>query len=293
MVDKQLNVNEQKAFERFQQDEIDGYHTYLKLSQKIKDKENAEILAHIASDEKSHYNLIKKYSGKEIAPNKLKVWWFFMLAKVFGITFGVKLLERREDKAQKAYSKYMDKFPEFKKIIEHEEEHEQRLIGLLQEERLKYVGSVVLGLNDALVELTGSLAGFSLAMQNSKVIAMAGLITGIAASFSMAASDYLSQKAEGESKDAMKSSLYTGAAYIVTVALLILPYLLLDNYLLCLGITLSIAILIILAFNYYIAIAKDLNFKRRFAEMALISLGVSALSFFIGYAVKNLFGIDI
>ncbi len=293
MVEVQLNAKEQKAFERFQQDEIDGYYTYLKLSQKIKDKENADVLAHIASDEKSHYNLIKKYSGKDVTPNKLKVWWFFTLAKVFGITFGVKLLERREDKAQKAYSKYMDKFPDFKKIIEHEEQHEQRLIGLLQEERLKYVGSIVLGLNDALVELTGSLAGFSLAMQNSKLIAMAGLITGIAASFSMAASDYLSQKAEGEGKDALKSSIYTGAAYIVTVALLILPYLLLDNYLLCLGITLSIAILIILGFNYYIAVAKDLNFKRRFAEMALISLGVSALSFFIGYAVKNLFGIDI
>ncbi len=288
-----INNQQKKAFLRFQKDEINGHLTYQKLSQKIKNKENAEVLARIAVDEKSHYNIIKKYSGEDVAPNKLKVWWFFMLSRIFGITFGVKLLERREDQAQKAYFHYIEDFPEFKKIIEHEEEHEKRLIGLLEEERLKYVGSVVLGLNDALVELTGSLAGFSLAMQNSKIIAMAGLITGIAASFSMAASDYLSQKADGESKDALKSSVYTGVAYIITVALLITPYLLLDNYLICLGITLSIAILIILAFNYYIAVAKDLNFKRRFAEMALISLGVSALSFFIGYAVKNMFGIDI
>ncbi len=288
-----ITDQQRKAFLRFQKDEINGHLTYLKLSKRIKNKENSEVLARIAVDEKSHYNIIKKYSGEDVAPNKLKVWWFFMLSRIFGITFGVKLLERREEQAQKGYFYYIEDFPEFKKIIEHEEEHEKRLIDLLEEERLKYVGSVVLGLNDALVELTGSLAGFSLAMQNSKIIAMAGLITGIAASFSMAASDYLSQKADGESKDALKSSIYTGAAYIVTVALLITPYLLLDNYLICLGITLSIAILIILAFNYYIAIAKDLNFKRRFLEMALISLGVSALSFFIGYAVKNLFGIEI
>ncbi len=288
-----LSADQQKAIEIFQKDEINGHYTYLKLSKTIKDQHNADVLRKIANDEKIHYDLLKRYSGKDIAPNKLKIWWFFLLARIFGITFGVKLLERREEKAQSEYSKYVESIPDFQAIIEHEEEHEKQLIDLINEERLKYVGSIVLGLNDALVELTGSLAGFSLAMQNSKIIAMAGLITGIAASFSMAASDYLSQKADGESKDALKSSVYTGVAYIVTVALLILPYLFIENYLVCLAITLSIAILIILGFNYYIAIAKDLNFKRRFAEMALISLGVATLSFFIGFAVKNMFGIEI
>ncbi len=288
-----LSPKQQKAIERFQKDEINGHLTYLRLSKVIKNSKNAEVLGKIAHDEKLHYDLLKRYSGKEIAPNRFKIWWFFMLARIFGITFSVKLLERREEKAQAGYLQYVETIPDFKRIIEQEEEHEKQLIDLINEERLKYVGSIVLGLNDALVELTGSLAGFSLAMQNSKIIAMAGLITGIAASFSMAASDYLSQKADGEAKDALKSSVYTGVAYIVTVALLILPYLLLENYLVCLAITLSIAILIILGFNYYISVAKDLNFKRRFTEMALISLGVSALSFGIGFAVKQIFGIEI
>ncbi len=288
-----LTPKQQNAIERFQKDEINGHLTYLRLSKVIKDKKNAEVLSKIAHDEKLHYELLKKYSGKDIAPSKFKIWWFSIISRFLGITFGVKLLERREEKAQAEYLKYVESIPDFKRIIEHEEEHEKQLIDLINEERLKYVGSVVLGLNDALVELTGSLAGFSLAMQNSKIIAMAGLITGIAASFSMAASDYLSQKADGESKDALKSSIYTGVAYIITVAFLILPYLLIDNYLICLAITLAIAILIILGFNYYIAIAKDLNFKRRFTEMALISLGVAALSFGIGFAVKHMFGIEI
>ena len=92
----------------------------------------------------------------------------------------------------------------------------------INEERLNYTGSIVLGLNDALVELTGTLAGLTFALQNTKLTALAGLITGIAASFSMAASEYLSQRSEGESERASTSALYTGVAYICTVALLIL-----------------------------------------------------------------------
>jgi VIT1/CCC1 family predicted Fe2+/Mn2+ transporter len=57
---------------------------------------------------------------------------------------------------------------------------------MIEEERLEYVGAMILGLNDALVELSGSLAGFTLALQDSKLVAMVGMITGIAAALSMA-----------------------------------------------------------------------------------------------------------
>jgi VIT1/CCC1 family predicted Fe2+/Mn2+ transporter len=105
----------------------------------------------------------------------------------------------------------------------------------------------------------------------------------------MAASDYLSSKAQGDPR-AKKSALYTGVAYIATVAALILPFLLVPSRFLALGITLGTAILIIAGFNYYLSVAKDLDFKRRFAEMSLISLGVAALSFGIGYVLSALLG---
>ncbi|MBN1606536.1 MAG: hypothetical protein JW940_07870 [Polyangiaceae bacterium] len=60
-----------------------------------------------------------------------------------------------------------------------------------------------------------------------------------------------------------------------------------------LALTLAITILVIFSFNYYLSVAKDLNFKRRFAEMTLISLGVAAFSFFIGYALRSLLGVDV
>jgi VIT1/CCC1 family predicted Fe2+/Mn2+ transporter len=84
-----------------------------------------------------------------------------------------------------------------------------------------------------------------------------------------------------------------GAAYLLTVLLLILPYLLLTNYYLCLACTLAGAVLIIVLFNYYISVAKDEPFTRRFLEMAGLSLGVAAFSFLIGFLLRIFLGVDV
>lgn len=163
---------------------------------------------------------------------------------------------------------------------------------MMNEERLEYMGSVVLGLNDALVELTGALAGFTFALQNSRIIGVLGLITGIAASLSMGASEYLSSKHE-QQKKAGKAAGYTAIAYIVTVMFLIFPFLFLNDPFLSLILTVLIAIGIIAVFNYYVAVAKDFSFKKRFIEMAGISLGVAGASFLIGMLVKTTLGVGI
>ena len=166
------------------------------------------------------------------------------------------------------------------------------LVDMIEEEKLNYMGSVVLGLNDALVELTGALAGLSFVLQNTKLIALAGLITGIAASFSMAASEYLSTKSEGN-KNSLKSALYTGLAYIITVLFLIFPFLTLADYRGALGWTLVNAIAVIAIFTYFSAVTKDLRFKKLFGEMFIISLGVAAFSFGISIVLKKVFNLEI
>ena len=289
---KELHPDVIKKLEDFQKAEITEHIIYTRLSKRIKDTHNAEVLRKIGEDEKRHYNILQKYTNGKVKPNKWKIFWFYWIARIFGLTFGIKLMERGEEKAQESYADVADVIPEVNQIMKEEDEHERQLIEMLEEELLSYVGSIVLGLNDALVELTGALAGLSLALQNTQLIALAGLITGIAASMSMAASEYLSKKAEGES-NAGKSSVYTGIAYIVTVAILVLPYLLFADYIVCLAFTLSAAILIIFIFNFYLSVAKDLNFWRRFGEMAIISLGVSAISFGIGYLIRAFLGVDI
>ncbi len=214
------------------------------------------------------------------------------MTRILGLTFGIKLLEKSESKAIETYKTLNAELAYLDDIIEDEERHEDELIAMIDEERLNYMGSVVLGLNDALVELTGALAGYTFAFQNTKLIAITGLITGISASFSMAASEYLATKQEG-GDDALKSSIYTGMAYVFTVLFLILPFLLLSNPFVSLGVTLVVAVLIIFIFNYYISVAKDYHFKKRFFEMATISLGVAAISFAIGVLINRYIGIDI
>lgn len=276
-----------------QKNEITEHYIYEKLSESVKDPHNKKILEQISRDELDHYNIWKKYTTQDVPPNTLKIWLFYLICKILGITFGIKLMERGEEDAQVTYGKVSEFVPDAKAIQKEEDEHERELISLIDEERLKYVGSIVLGLNDALVELLGALAGFTLTLQNTSIIAVVGFITGIAASLSMAASEYLSIKSEGSSQNPVKASVYTGSAYLVTVLFLIFPYLIFENYYVCLGVTILNAVVVIFVFTFYVSVVKDISFKSRFSEMAFISLGIAALTFAIGFFLRMFLTIDI
>ncbi len=267
---------------------------YAKVAKRVADPHNKDILLKISAEEKRHADIWKRYTGMEAQPKRFKILWFTLLAAIFGFTFALKLMERGEGDANEIYESIASEVPEAKKIAQDEDRHEQELLALLDEERLQYVGSMVLGLSDALVELSGTLAGLTFAMQNTRLIALSGLITGISATLSMASSEYLSSRSEGNT-NALKSGLYTGVVYLVTVGFLVLPYLLMpnDSFMWALAIMLGTVVLIILGFTYYISVAKDLSFRRRFGEMAGISLTVAAISFVIGIIVKATLGIEI
>jgi VIT1/CCC1 family predicted Fe2+/Mn2+ transporter len=278
---------------RSQRNEITEYYLYRKLAAAVREKENARVLEKIASDERQHYNFWKKLTGHEIKPDRVKLWFYFLVVKVWGLTFGVKLMEKGEQSAQKLYSRLREELPEAEQILKEEEEHERKILGLLHEERLLYVGSIVLGLNDALVELTGALAGFTLAFREGRLIAAAGLITGIAASFSMAASEYLSVRTEGRGVNPLKSAVYTGLAYVATVIFLIFPYFFLANVYLALAVAFGNAALVILLFTFYLSVARDLPFGRRFAEMVGLSSGVAAITFTITFLIRRFWQIEV
>ena len=289
-MDKSVDCNVTNA----QGKEHTEYLIYKKLSSITKDEHNRKILSKISDDELRHYNYWKSLSKKDISPNRFLIWFYTVLSYIFGLSFGLKLMEKGEKTAQKKYKEIGTQYSLGKKIMLDEQRHEKELLTLLEEEKLEYTSSVVLGLSDALVELTGALAGFTFALQNGKLIALIGLITGIAASMSMAASDYLSSKEENSNKKKpLKSALYTGVTYIITVILLITPFFLLSNVFISLGVTLAIALFIILGYTFYISTAKELNFRKKFLEMAILSVSIALISFLIGFLVKNVFGVSV
>jgi VIT1/CCC1 family predicted Fe2+/Mn2+ transporter len=284
----------QKRILQYQRDEVTGHLLYERLAQSQRDENNREALFKMAEDEKQHAIVWAGYTGKTVAPNRLKIFLYLFLSRLMGFTFAIKLMEKTERFGAAEYRLIEAEIPEAKALSADEEAHEEMLMGMLDEERLRYVGSMVLGLNDALVELTGTIAGLTFALANTRLVALSGIITGIAATLSMAASNYLAERADGNA-EAVKSSVYTGAAYLVTVVLMVLPFLLfpVHMYIAAFVVMLAVMIFIIFFFNYYISVAKSVPFLHRFGEMAGISIGVAFISFLIGLAAKNLLGIEV
>ncbi|MBR2034274.1 MAG: VIT1/CCC1 transporter family protein [Alphaproteobacteria bacterium] len=284
----------QKLMLQFQKDEATSAIIYANFARKMKDKKEQEKLLKMAHDEASHAAIWKHYTKQDVKPNMLKVWWYKILMIVLGYTFVIKSLELGEYDGVSGLKQLENEIPEVKNIIADELRHEKELIEMLDEERLNYVGAMVLGLNDALVELTGTIAGLTFVLTNTTLIAMAGIITGIAATLSMAASNYLAERADGN-PNALKASFYTGIAYLVTVVFLVLPYLLFaeNMFIPALVCMIGIVVLLVFMFNYYIATVKSEKFLPKFIEMSAISLSVALISFLIGLVAKMCFGIDV
>ncbi|HAH26181.1 MAG TPA: rubrerythrin family protein [Prolixibacteraceae bacterium] len=276
-----------------QRAEITEYHIYTKLAHQTRDLENKKVLNQIASDELKHYKLWEAYTKKEVSPNRWEVYKYFWISKIFGLTFGLKLMEKGEEKAQTNYSLFATEVPEALMVAEDENQHEKELLGLIQEEHLKYMGSIVLGLNDALVEILGTLAGLTFALQNTRLVALAGIITGIAGALSMSSSEYLSNRAEDKHDLAIKSAVFTGIAYVIAVIFLVAPYLIFTSPFVALIAALFDSILVVFLFTYYISVANDQPFRKRFLEMVILSSVVGLISFGLGYIVRVLFHIDV
>lgn len=276
-----------------QRDEITLYEVYRRLAAMQKRAEHRQVLLRIMQDERRHCDVLKSETGRDVAPDPKRVFVCVWKHRMLGLTFVVRQMELREKRTEEIYTRYADR-EEFRQIAREERRHGQQLTGLTNQSQLSYMSSVVLGLNDALVEFTGALAGFTLALDNSKLVALTGGITAIAAALSMAASEYLSTKSGTDrQKRPLRAAVCTGIAYVVTVAILILPYVLFANAMLALGVMLVAALAVIALFNYYYAVVRSESFKHRFFEMAVLSFGIAGISFLIGYLLKALTGIDV
>ncbi|MFQ8890139.1 MAG: VIT1/CCC1 transporter family protein [Bilophila wadsworthia] len=208
---------------RMQDNEATDQRVYAALAKQASLQKNSEILEKMSHDEGLRCAVWGRYTGIEAKADMFRVWLFVVLGKIFGLVFVINLMEGGEDDSAENYRKLMEELPEARSIMEDETRHEAQLAAMIHEEKLSYISSMVLGLNDALVELTGALAGFTLALNDNRMVGMAGFITGVAATLSMAASEYLSKKADTSEKHPLKAAVYTGVAYMITVAFLLLP----------------------------------------------------------------------
>jgi VIT1/CCC1 family predicted Fe2+/Mn2+ transporter len=271
---------------------------YRRLAEMQEDPVNRSILKGIALEEERHEAVIAKMTGEEVKADRAKVARQIVLARLFGFTFSVKMMEATEQDAAAEYRNLG-----LHDIAEEEEAHEQNMIRMLDEERLRYSGSVVLGMSDALIELTGALAGLTFALQDLNLVALAGLVTGIAAAFSMGASEYLSSRTEKKAESAVKAAFFTWISYLLTVLLLVAPFLIfqadspefhgLGPHVQALMCTFATGLLIVALFNFYLSVIEEVSFRSRFLEMAGILGVVSLISYGIGITLRGVLGVDI
>jgi VIT1/CCC1 family predicted Fe2+/Mn2+ transporter len=278
----------------FQRNEITEHHVYAAFARQAQGT-NRDLLARIAADELRHYEQFRTFTGCDVQPNRLKIAFYRLCAMVFGFTFGIRLMERGEKQAQEAYRHFGDSLPAMVETMEEENRHERTLIDMIDEENLSYMGSMVLALNNSIQEFSGIAAGLTFALQtNAQAIGVTVLISGLAATLAMSASEYLSQKAEaqpsqGHHRNPWKAVLYAGGIYLFIVLTIVIPYFLIRNAHAALAVALGGVGLILTVFTFFMAIVKGLRYRKVLLEALGVALVVVAASFLIGKAAQGAF----
>lgn len=274
------------------------YIIYKALAKREDESEFKRILGELIEHEREDFEFWRdRSSRKEYSVSPLLVQMFVLVRTVFGLTFTARFLEGRERKMIARYHAYLETIKDeaererIHEIIKHERYHEARMIEQVKEERVEFMSNIVLGMNDGLIELTGALVGFAFALQNHVLVAFTGLITGVSASFSMAASAYMQARHEpDDSKSPWKAAVYTGISYLVVVLLLVAPYFVFTSPFVALGAMFAVVLAIVASVSFYSSVLFSRPFFTQFSEMAVASIGVAALAFVLGTAVRMYIG---
>lgn len=283
--------------ETFAQREYRDWVIYRELAAIERDPAFKTILSQFVEQEHVDFLFWRERSRRtSFAISRLEIFLYTMTRRIFGLAFTAKLLEGREHEAALRYEAYLKtvKDPQVRAFLEEriaqERTHEQALIGKAERESVLFVGNIVLGVNDGLVELSGALTGFALVFQDSGIVALSGIITGIAAALSMTASAYLSAEQEA-GKNARQAGLATGVSYLVVVALLVAPFLFFTHIALSLAVLFLLMVGIVAALSFYTAVLSERRFVRQFRLMLLLSFGVAAITFGIGLLARRMLGV--
>jgi VIT1/CCC1 family predicted Fe2+/Mn2+ transporter len=281
-------------------DEMTDYTTYKRLAGSEKLQTNKEMFEKLSAMELTHYQLWRRYlppGTKEIGPKNGTVSLVLFLRRLFGASFAIKYLERREKSTVAKYEGLKASVPKedesaFQSMIEDEKGHEMAFAETVAGSYLKYISFIVLGLADALVEIAGIHAG-SLGIYNStELTGLAGIVAGAAASLAMSSAAYAQAKQGFEGSPALAAG-YTGGSYFAAAVLLALPYFFTKTMAVALSSSIIVGLSIIAFVTWYNSIMVGSRFVREFTELAGVMLGATAALYVFGSIVRAVFGITI
>ncbi len=288
-IDKQSYTAEQAR--RFARASLRHYQIYDTLRAYEKDEHLRDLLAELAritKDEFAFWGRKGMVRGDQ-ATRPLFVHGYVLLRRVLGVTMATHLVINRERARLAHFEAYCVDCLDLdeRKAVEAMIARSMALVPASEDPRYRFFSYVVLGFNDALIELTGALVGFSFALRDPKVVTVAGLISGITAAASIAASAYL--EAEHESgKDPHRAAFYTGLSYLGVASLLVTPFIVTGSVVWGTIVMLVIALMLVFVLALYSSVVLGKAYLHQVRQILILSLGVAFVAFSVGYLL-NLF----
>jgi VIT1/CCC1 family predicted Fe2+/Mn2+ transporter len=277
-------------------DEFVDYSLYTALSLRERQEERRRVLQQMAEMERRHYAFWSRYAGGfEPKVGRWQLALVMLLRRLLGLTFIMKFLERHERQVIEAYRRFADSLAqeerrELEEIIREEEEHERYFMGQVDEGVARYLSFVILGLADAIVEITGVHAGFLGVTASTLIAGIAGLIVGFSAAVAMAAAAYL-QARQQKGASPRSSALATGSSYWGAAVAMALPYFLTHNMLAAFTASVLVAIALVAFFTFYGNVLAERPFAKEFAVSVALTLGTAFGSFLFGDLLGSTFGL--
>lgn len=273
-------------------DEFSDYTLYERLSRTVDhDSSYADALRRLSATEYKHYEFWKKYvPDEEPRLARLKLYWVLFLRRVMGLTFASRYLDRHETNVIKEYRPLAPLIPEadraaFDEMVADEEDHERAFSHEIESSAIKYISFIVLGLADALVEISGIHAGSLGFYDRTELAGLAGVIAGGAASLAMASAAFAQAK-QGFKGSARLSAIYTGVSYFITAIILATPYFLTSDMILALSTSLAFAVIVLALTTYYSTVISSKPFLKDFVEILAILFATTIVLYAFGYLVR-------
>jgi vacuolar iron transporter family protein len=277
-------------------DEWSDYTLYDRLSKTVSPESPfAGVLKTLSGTEHGHFEFWRKYvPDEEPKLDKMKLNWVLFLRRFFGLTFATRYLDRHEGKVVVEYGEVSHLIPEadkkaFDAMVADEMEHEKAFAMKVESTAVAYISFVVLGLADALVEISGIHAGWLGLFEKTEIAGLAGIIAGGAASLAMASAAFAQAKQGGFKGSARLSAAYTGVSYFVTAVILATPYFLTASMPFALGGSLTLAVIILAITTWYSVVIQEKRFLKDFLEILAILFATTIIVFSLGYIVSALF----
>jgi VIT1/CCC1 family predicted Fe2+/Mn2+ transporter len=276
-------------------DEWSDHTLYDRLSKTVNsDSPFAEVLTELSATEHRHYEFWKRYvPTEEPKLARFKLYWILFLRRFLGLTFATRYLDRHEAAVVAEYEGLARLIPDadkvaYQEMVADEKEHEKAFALKVESSAVRYISFVVLGLADALVEISGIHAGWLGLFDKTEIAGLAGVIAGGAASLAMASAAFAQAK-QGFKGSARLSAVYTGVSYFVTAVILATPYFLTSNMIYALGTSLTLAVIILAVTTWYSIVIRQKPFLRDFVEILAILFATTIVVYALGAFVSAAF----